>query len=73
VRSFVVFHHAFIPSLADELPYTILKVVLDDCPDAVLHGRLRDAGGSTIGVGTPVVISWEEIRDGWVLPNWTPA
>ena len=70
VRSFVVFRHTFIPGLENELPYTILKVVLDDHPDATLYGRLRGPRQSEVEIDSPVELDWEQIGEGFVLPNW---
>jgi uncharacterized protein len=72
VRTFVVFRHPFLPELKDALPYAILRVALDERPDAVLHGRLA-GDPEAIAIGDAVEVAWEEIPGGFVLPNWRRA
>jgi uncharacterized OB-fold protein len=71
VRSFVTFRHPFLPGLTGALPYVLLKVALDEHPDAVLHGRLVHAPPEAVQVGTPVRVEWEEIGAGYMIPNWS--
>ena len=73
VRSFVTFRHPFLPALRDALPYVLLKVALDEHPDAVLHGRLVPGPTDAVAVGAPVRVEWEEIGGGYVIPNWSMA
>lgn len=72
VRTFVVFRHPFLPQLKDALPYAMLRVVLDDYPDAVLHGRLV-GDPEAVRSGDPVEVVWEDAGGGFVLPNWRRA
>lgn len=70
VSSYVVFHHPFVPDLIDELPYTVVKVAVDEWPDAVVHGRY--VGTGPVRTGDRVEVAWEPLPDGTVLPNWAP-
>ena len=69
VRTFVIFRHPFVPELKDALPYTIVRVEIEELPDAVLHGRL-DGDAETIAIGDRVAVSWVEAGEGYVIPNW---
>jgi hypothetical protein len=73
VRSFVVMHHPFLPGLAAALPYTLVKVVLSDHPDAVMHGRLTNGGGREPTAGDHVEVAWDQIDDHFLIPNWRLA
>ena len=72
VRTFVVFRHPFLPQLKDALPYAILRVSIDELPDAVLHGRL-DGDPEDIQIGDHVTVTWDSAGEGFVLPNWKKA
>jgi uncharacterized protein len=71
IHSYVVFNHPFLPELADRLPYAVLRVRLDDWPDAVLYGRLAGAPASEAAMGLPVEVAWED-HEGFALPCWRP-
>jgi hypothetical protein len=68
VRSHVTFRHAFLPALAEALPYTVVKVTLDDHPDALLHGRLH--GATDVAIGAAVELVWDALDGGPPLPDW---
>ena len=71
VRSFVTFRHPFVPTLSENLPYTVVKIALDDYPDVVMHGHFLGSRPATTGM--PVRISWSPISGTTtVLPNWEP-
>jgi hypothetical protein len=50
----------------------MLRVALDEHPDAVLHGRLA-GDPESIATGDAVEVAWEEGGDGYLLPNWRKA
>lgn len=73
VRSVVVFRHPFLPQLRDALPYAILRVMLDEYPDAVMHGRLVGSDPAAIHIDDRVAVAWQDAGGGYVLPNWERA
>lgn len=68
VSSYVEFCHPFVPDLIDELPYTVVKVAIDEWPDAVVYGRYLGTG--PVRTGDRLQVAWESLPDGTVLPNW---
>ena len=61
VHSWVVAHRPFVPALADEVPYTIALVRLDDDPEVMVLGRLVD--GEPVRQGLPVRFLAHAITD----------
>lgn len=59
VHSWTVCHHAFHPSFASELPYTLVTVDLDEGVRAL--GRWR---GGTLAIGTPVIAHFDQRGEG---------
>jgi uncharacterized OB-fold protein len=70
VITYVEFRHPFVPDLAGELPYTVVKVAVEQWPDAVVHGRYLGPG--PVRTGDRVQVAWASLPDGTVLPNWAP-
>jgi uncharacterized OB-fold protein len=73
VFSYTVVHHAAVPDLAADVPYTVVVVELDGAPDARLISNLVEAPPETAFVGMPVELVWDEPRPGVVLPRFRPA
>lgn len=59
IHSWTVAHHAFHPGFADELPYTLVTVDLDEGPRAL--GRWR---GGALAIGEAVVARFETFENG---------
>jgi uncharacterized OB-fold protein len=55
VYSWVIAHRPFVPRLADQVPYTIALVRLDDDPDVLVLGRLLDGEGVHQGMKVKAV------------------
>jgi uncharacterized OB-fold protein len=53
------------------VPYTLVLVELDDHPGARLVGHLP--GTPELVIGAPMRVSFEELPDGSVLPQWSPV
>ena len=66
VHSWTVTHHAFHPSFAGELPYTLVIVDLEEGVRAM--GRLRGASDATVRIGMPVRFVVDRRDDGWAMP-----
>lgn len=61
VYSWIVAHYAFDPSVADDLPYVVVTVELDEGPR--LYGRLLGCGPSDVWAGMPVQVRYEDHAD----------
>lgn len=69
VYSSTVVEHA--ASRAFEVPYTVLLVELDEIAGVRLLGFLP--GDRDLDVGTAMRATFDDVRDGVVVPQWTPA
>jgi hypothetical protein len=69
VHSWTVVEHQVHP--AYPVPYTVVLVDLDDLPGTRLVGRLD--GRPSLRLGQPMCVTYAELDDGVVLPQWEPA
>lgn len=68
--SYAIYHRAMSPKYADEIPYMVALVELDDGPR--MYGRLL-AGAANVEVGVPVRAVFHEIEPGVSVVNWEVA
>ena len=65
--SYAVYHRAMAPRFANDIPYTVALVELDDGPR--MYGRLV-ANGKNIEPGVAVRAVFQEIGPGVTVVNW---
>ena len=65
--SFAEYHRAFDPAFADDLPYTVALVELDDGPR--MYGRLL-GDPSTFAVGARVHAVFEPVTEEVTMVRW---
>jgi uncharacterized OB-fold protein len=70
VRTFGVMHQRYHPGFADELPYVVAIIELDEGPR--MPANIVDAPSSDVHVGMPVVVAWEKHAD-VTIPRFRPA
>jgi uncharacterized OB-fold protein len=73
VFSYVVVHHAVIPSFADRVPYNVARVSLEDDPDVQLHGDVVNATSGELSVGMPVRVVFDDVTPEDTIPRWEAA
>src|ERR1019366_10602869 len=61
VFTFTVVRQAFIPSLAEQLPYVVIAVELDGAEGARVVSHLIDIEPCDVSIGMPVEVVWEEM------------
>jgi uncharacterized OB-fold protein len=71
VHSFAVMHAVFHPAFANEVPYVVALVELDEGPRIL--GRMRAIPHSGMKVGLRVEVSSIELADGVFAPVFEPA
>ncbi len=71
VSSWVVFHQAYFPSFADELPYNVAEVELDEGPRLLTN--LVDVAEDEIRIGLPVEIVYDTVVEGVTLAKFRPV
>lgn len=67
-----VMHQAFLPTFAEDLPFTIALVDLDDAPGARLLTNIVGADPRDLSAGDPLEVVFES-RGGYALPQFRPA
>jgi uncharacterized protein len=76
VHSYTVAHHPVHPSLADNVPYAVVLVALDELPDVRVVGNLLGVAPADVRIGIAVHAVFPErvADDGEVLrlPQWSP-
>lgn len=73
VYTYTIVRRAFVPSLAERLPYVVVVVELDGGGGARLLSNLVDVGPETVRVGMPVEVVWEDVGPDLALPRFRPA
>jgi uncharacterized OB-fold protein len=73
VYTWTVVHQAFVPGLADRLPYVVAAVDLDGGGGARLVSNLVDVDPAGIRVGMRVEVVWEDMGPELSLPRFTSA
>lgn len=76
VYSWIVNHQVFLPGMADEVPFAVLMVRLDDADDVFMYGNLVAAGVDDLVPGLPVeavfVDATGDDGKGFTLVQWRP-
>ncbi|MBI3302230.1 MAG: Zn-ribbon domain-containing OB-fold protein [Deltaproteobacteria bacterium] len=71
--SWTVQHHLLTPAFADELPYVVLLVALEERPNVRLVGNLRGGTVDDLKIGRPGQAVFEDITDEIALIHWQPV
>lgn len=70
--SYTVIRHAVIPDVRDALPLIAAVVELHDADHVRLVGNLLDVEPEDVRIGSPVALSWYDVRDGDAVPCFHP-
>jgi uncharacterized protein len=73
VFTFTVVRQAFIPSLADRIPYVVVALDLDGADGARIVSNLIDIDPSDVTIGMPVEVVWEDMGPALAVPRFRPA
>jgi uncharacterized OB-fold protein len=78
VESVSVVRHPVHPDLADQVPYAVVLVSIDDAPDLLVTGNVAGVSPENIRIGDAVRVVFEEVMDpanGTLLriPQWEIA
>lgn len=71
IWSYVVYHHAFHPSLADKLPYNVAEVQLEDGPKVI--SNIVGVPPDALQAGMEVKAHFDRIDDELTLLRFEPA
>ena len=70
VYTYAVYHVAYHPGFADELPYVTAIVELDEGPHLLTN--IVDCSPDAVTCGMKVTVAWDEVVGGIVLPKFKP-
>jgi len=73
VYTYTIVWRAFVPSLADRLPYVVAVVELEGGDGARLLSNVVDVDATMVQVGMPVEVVWEDVGPSLALPRFRPA
>jgi uncharacterized OB-fold protein len=71
VFSWTVTHQVLDPAYADEAPYAVVVVELDEGPRVV--GNLRELAPNALTLDLPVEVEFELVADGIALTHFRPS
>jgi uncharacterized OB-fold protein len=71
ITTFVVFHKAWFPSFADDLPYNVIQVELDEGPR--LTANLVGVESGQIRIGMEVEVVFDDVTPDITLPRFRRA
>lgn len=75
VWSYIVYHHAFHPSLVDKVPYNVAEIVLEEGPRIISNvvGIAPEALHSELQAGLPVEAKFQRVDDELTLLRFAPS
>jgi len=71
IASYVVMHQKYFPGFADEVPYPVIEVELDE--GVRLISNIVELGDRELAVGLPVEVVFSKVSDEFTLPLFKPA
>jgi uncharacterized OB-fold protein len=71
VHTFTVLHRAYHPAFADELPYNVSIIELDEGP--LLLSNVVGVPAGELRIGQQVEVFFEPVDEGLSLPKFAPA
>ena len=72
VYSFCIVNHIFHPAFADEVPYSLAIIELDEQPGLRLVTNIVDCPNDQVEIGMRVEVTFQD-QDGASLPQFRPA
>lgn len=70
IYSFVVAHAPVLPAFAARVPFAVVLVELAEDPQLRVVGNLQGVPVEAVQIGMRVVVDFETVADGVVLPQW---
>ncbi len=71
VYTFTVYHQAFHPGFANELPYTVAVVAMDEGPHLLTN--IVDCPPDKVECDMPVEVTWKDVNEEISLPKFRPV
>lgn len=70
VFSFVVYHRVYHPAFKDKVPYVLAVIDLEEGPRII--SNVVGIPPADVVCELPVTVVYEEVRDGYLIPKFTP-
>ena len=71
IYTFAVYHQAFHPAFADDLPYTVAIVALDEGPRLLTN--IVQCRSDEVKCGMRVTVVWDAVDETITLPKFKPT
>jgi uncharacterized protein len=71
IYSFIVYHRVYHPSFANEVPYNVSIIELDE--GVRMLSNVIGIANEKLEIGMPVQVSFEDIDEEFALPKFKPA
>ena len=68
--SYTIVHQAFLPALADRVPYVVAVIELDGVDGVRFISNLVDVAADAVRVGLRVAVVWEDMQSGLAVPRF---
>lgn len=72
VYAYTVVHHVFNPAFADDVPYALALIELEEQPGLRLLANVVECAPEAVHTGMAVEVTFED-REGYTLPQFRPA
>lgn len=73
VYSYIVPHRAFVSGFAEEAPYAVLLVDVDQAPGVKILANLVNSSWQSAKIGMSVRMVWEDRTSDVAIPQWESA
>jgi uncharacterized OB-fold protein len=70
VYSFTVYHRLYHPAFKEKLPYVVAVIALDEGPRII--SNVVGIPPDDVRCELPVQVTFEEVRDGYLIPKFVP-
>ena len=70
VYSFTVYHRLYHPAFKEKLPYVVAVIALDEGPRII--SNVVGIPADEVRCELPVQVTYEEVRDGYLIPKFVP-
>jgi uncharacterized OB-fold protein len=73
VHTFTIARQAFLPSLADVVPYVIAVIALPESDDLRLISNVVAISPEDVTIGMSVVVDWDDVNETTTIPRFRPV
>jgi uncharacterized OB-fold protein len=73
VYTYILITHTVLPQFAEDVPYNVTQVALDEQDDVILTTNLVDVRNEDIHAGMPVEVIFDDVTSEHTLPKFRPV